>query len=221
EGLRHGSLVGHRDVDACLVARGRNRLQASLGAPRERDGRPPRRQVDHADVAPPHAGAQTGAQRFGAGLFGREALGVALDSVSPVFGAGAFGRGKNPIDGAGAVPLGRFGKAAHVGDIGSDPEDHPSVPLLRLPRSIAARILHTTAPSPSKMASPIRKWPILSSTISVKAAIFSTVIKSRPWPACTSRPTLFAKAAPRRMRSNSAAPAAASPFAKASHQAPV
>ena len=69
---------------------------------------------------------------------------------------------------------------------------------LARPRSIAARIRRTASARPTKIASPIRKWPMLSSTISGSAAIRSAVMKSRPWPAWTSRPALLASAAPPR-----------------------
>src|SRR5580704_5681408 len=221
ESVGRRSLVGDGEVDARFVAGGRDRVEAPFGAAGELHGRPPRRQVDDAHVAPPHAGADAGAERLGAGLLGGEALGIGLDPVAPPFGARPLGRRENAVDEAIAVTLDHLGDAAHVGNVGADAEDHRAAPLLRRPRSIAARILRTTSPRPPKIASPIRKCPILSSAISGKAAIVAAVRKSRPWPAWTSRPTPLARFAPRTMRSNSAVPAAASPAAKASHQAPV
>src|SRR5579864_2763873 len=221
EGVGGWPLVGDGEVDARFVALGRDRIEPPLGAAGEFHGRPARRQVDDAHVAPPHAGAHAGAERLGAGLLGGKALGIGLDPVAPLFGAGALVRREDAVDEAVAVALDHLGDAAHIGNVGADAENHRMIPSLRRPRSIAARILRTTASRPSKIASPIRKWPILSSTISGKAAIRSAVTKSRPWPAWTSRPALLASAAPRTMRSNSAVAAAAAPAAKASHQAPV
>ena len=45
---------------------------------------------------------------------------------------------------------------------------------------INARIRRTTGANPSKIASPIRKWPILSSRICAIAAIGTTLSKVRP-----------------------------------------
>ena len=74
-----------------------------------------------------------------------------------------------------------------------------------LPPSRSAAAIHrrTHRPGrlrrgPTKIASPIRKCPILSSTISGSAAIASAVSKLRPCPAWTSRPSLRAQARRRR-----------------------
>src|SRR5580704_5307428 len=221
ESVGHRSLVGDGEVDARFVALGRDRFESPLGAAGEFHGRPPRRQVDDAHVAPPHAGADAGAERLGTGFLGGEALGVGFDPVAPPFGAGALVRREDAIDEAIAVALDDLGDAAHVGNIGADAENHLPAPPSRRARFITACILRTTASRPSKIASPIKKCPILSSAISGKAAIAAAVTKSRPWPAWTSRPTLLARVMPRTMRSYSALLAAASPAATASHQAPV
>src|SRR5208282_2798990 len=221
DGLGDRPVVGDGEVDTHLAARRRDGLEPPFGAARERERGPPRRQVDHANIAPPHPGAEPGAQRLGAGFLGREAFGVGLGPVSPFFRLRPLGRGENAVDKTVAVALDHLGDAAHVGDIGADAENHGGARPLARPRSIAARILRTAAGRPSKIASPMRKWPMLSSTISLSAAICSAVTKSRPWPAWTSRPARVARAAPRTMRSNSAVAAAAWPAATASHQAPV
>src|SRR5260370_28124046 len=78
EGVGRRPLVGDGEVDARLVAFGRDRFEAPLGAAGEFHGRPPRRQVDDAHVAPPHAGADAGPARLGAGLLLAAALGIAL-----------------------------------------------------------------------------------------------------------------------------------------------
>ena len=85
EGMRHRPFVGDGEIDSRLVPGGRDGIEAPFGAARELQRRPARRQVDHAHVAPPDAGANSGTQRLGAGLFGGKALGVGLDPVSPSF----------------------------------------------------------------------------------------------------------------------------------------
>ena len=97
----------------------------------------------------------------------------------------------------------------------------PRIMALARPRSMAVRIVFTASARPENTASPIRKWPMLSSTISGSAAIASAVAKSRPWPAWTSRPAALASWAPWRMRCHSASAAAIRSSASASHQAPV
>ena len=54
---------------------------------------------------------------------------------------------------------------------------------------MASRIARMLSPRLVKMASPMRKWPILSSTICGKPAMRRAVAKSRPWPAWHSMPT--------------------------------
>src|ERR1700680_4431846 len=204
EGVGRRPLVGDGEVDGRLVALWGDRSETPLGAAGEFHGRPPRRQVDDAHVAPPHAGADAGTERLGAGFLGGEALGIGLDPAAPPLGARPFCRREDAVDEAIAVALDHFGDAAHVGNVGADAEDHPPAPPLRRPWFIIACILRTTASRPSKIASPIKKCPILSSAISGKAAIVAAVTKSRPWPAWSSRPTLLARVAPRTMRANSA-----------------
>ena len=50
-------------------------------------------------------------------------------------------------------------------------------------RHLKRRIRETAAGSPMKTASPMRKWPMLSSRICGMAAIGETVSKVSPWPA--------------------------------------
>src|ERR1700751_6228269 len=75
ESVGHGPFVANRHIDARLVTRWRDRLQAPLGAPRQLHGRAAARQVDHAHIAPPYAAAQPRSQGLGAGLLGGEPLG--------------------------------------------------------------------------------------------------------------------------------------------------
>src|SRR5579862_5063540 len=155
--MRHRPLIGNADIDARLVAFGRDRLQPALGAAGQLDGRPPARQIDHPHVAPPYAAAQTRSQSLGAGLLGGKALGVGFDPVTPLFGLGALDRRENAVEKSLAMALDHLGDAASVGDVGADAENHDADPLRTLPRSIADRMERTAASRPEKIASPIRK----------------------------------------------------------------
>src|SRR5580704_10197326 len=88
---------------------GRDGIEAPLGAAGQLHGRPPRRQVDDAHVAPPHPGADAGAERLGAGFLGGEALGVGFYPIAPTFGAGALVRREDAVDEAIAVALDDLG----------------------------------------------------------------------------------------------------------------
>src|SRR5437763_658975 len=74
--------------------------------------------------------------------------------------------------------------------------------------SISSRILLMLAASPTKIASPTRKCPMFSSTISGKRAIGCTVSNDNPWPAWTSRPSVAASLAADTRRSRSRSKAA-------------
>ena len=78
-----------------LMTLRRERVEALSRAAGQRHGRPAGRQVDHAHVAPPHAAANAGAERLGAGLLGGEALGVGLGAVLAALGLGALDVGED------------------------------------------------------------------------------------------------------------------------------
>jgi hypothetical protein len=84
-----------------------------------------------------------------------------------------------------------------IAQVGAEADDHRA-------ESISWRILRTLASSPVKIASPIRKWPMLSSANWGIAATGATLSKTRPWPAWGSIPFLAARAAMSVMRFNSA-----------------
>ncbi len=86
EGLGDWPVVGNGEVDTRLVAGRCDGLEPPFGAPRQCERGPPRRQVDHTNIAPPHPGAQPRAQRLGAGFLGREALGIGLGPVAAFLG---------------------------------------------------------------------------------------------------------------------------------------
>src|SRR5262249_28284706 len=149
-------------------------------------------------VAPEHARAQTGPERLGARLLGREALGIGFRPPGAAFRLRALDRGEDTLQEAVAMALDGALDATDIDQVGTDPEDHAR------PRSMAARIAPTASARRQATASPIKKCPMLSSTISGSAAMASAVSKLRPWPACTSRPRRRASCAPWRMRSHSA-----------------
>src|SRR5690606_9492299 len=85
-----------------------------------------------------------------------------------------------------AEPLQRLFYAADIHDIVANPEDHappagcPSraalAPVPRRASLMSARMRATASWSPPKIASPIRKWPMLSSTTSGIRATGATVL---------------------------------------------
>src|SRR5262249_42605355 len=172
-----------------------------------------RRQIDHAHVAPEHARAQAGAERLGAGLLGGEALGIGLSALGAPLGLGPLGCGEDAAEEAFAVSLDRPFDAADVDEVGPDADDHVDVPR---PRFMAARMVFTAAAKPENTASPMRKWPMLSSTICGREAIASAVSKLSPWPALTSRPRRGGGVAAWRVRRPSPFPPGRPPSPRAS-----
>ena len=73
-----------------------------------------------------------------------------------------------------AVPRQHLLDPPDIDQVGAEPEDHAARPLRR-PRTIASRIIRIALSRPPKTASPIRKCPILSSTISGRAAMVSAL----------------------------------------------
>src|SRR5262249_7515267 len=136
-------------------------------------GRSPRRQIDHPHVAPEHTSPQSGTERLGAGLLGGKALGIGLDPVGAALSPGPLGVGKDACQETLAVALDHPLDPARIAKIGADADDHAEI--LARPRSIAARIVLTVSPSPIMIPSPTRKWPMLSSTNSGRAAMASAV----------------------------------------------
>src|SRR4051812_10618309 len=112
---------------------------------------------------------QSGAERLGHRLLGGESLGVAGGGVRLGVRAAALGLGEGLVLEALAEPVDRGLDAADVGQVGADADDHARA------SSISSRIRSMAGARPTKMASPIRKWPMLSSAISGRAAIALTV----------------------------------------------
>ena len=125
--------------------------------------RAPAGQVDHAHVAPEDALAKTRAERLGAGFLGGEAPGVARRAQAPAVGPLALRLGEHAPGEALAEPLQRALDPGDVDQVAAEPDDHRA-------RSMAARIRRTVSTRPTKIASPTRKWPILSSaTVGIAA----------------------------------------------------
>src|SRR6185503_18857127 len=123
--------------------------------------------VDHAHVPPEHAAAQAGAERLGASLLGGEALGVARRTRGTALRALLLDLGEDAPDEPVAEALERLLDAPNVAEIVAETQDHAVA--LRA-SSIRRRISRIAASRPTKIASPTRKWPILSSRTSGIAA---------------------------------------------------
>src|SRR3546814_8952832 len=74
-----------------------------------------------------------------------------------------------------------------MAEVRSQPDNHRT-------RSICRRISLIDSFRPQKIASPIRKCPILSSASCGMAAMGPTLSNVRPWPACGSMPFFAASA---------------------------
>src|SRR5215467_9460013 len=167
ERLRQRTLIGDSHVDTRFAARRGDRLEPLKCASGELHGRTPRWQIDHPHVAPEHTSPQPGTERLRAGLLGGKALGIGLEPVGAALGSRPLGVGKDARQEALTITLDCARDPARGAKVGADADDH-EVTLAR-PRSIAARIILTASPSPTMIASPTRKWPILSSTNSGSA----------------------------------------------------
>src|SRR5579885_42311 len=155
-GLRHRPVVGDREVDLRGMPGRRQRLEPLQRTARKLHGRAAGGQIHNTHIAPPDPLADAGAERLGARLLRREALGVGLDAILAAFGLRAFGFGEDAVEKAIAVPLDYLADTARVDDVVANAEDHAASPFAReRPRSIAVRILRTMLSRPSKIDSPI------------------------------------------------------------------
>src|SRR5690606_20911698 len=112
------------------------------------------------------------AQGLGASLLGGEALGIAGRLVDLPFGAGAFAVGEHPGGQAPAEAREGLLDAAEGRQVRGDADDPATG---RRARSNGRRMRRVDAGRPAKIASPTRKWPMLSSTTSGMAAIGGAV----------------------------------------------
>src|SRR5262249_54089318 len=130
--------------------------------------------------------------RLGTGFLGGEALGIGSRPLLAALGFPYFDRGEDALDETFAVTLQRLLDAADVDEVAADADDHAGMAPSTSARasSISRRMMAMLSARPMKIASPIRKWPMLSSAISGMRAIGLTVSKDRPCPAWTSMPRL-------------------------------
>src|SRR5690606_32145578 len=162
-------------VDDCAHPFGRDCLEPLQRAAGQGHGRLARPEVDHAHVAPEDTATHSRAQSLGAGLLRREALGVRGRPVRLALRAGPFDFGEDAVREALAEPRQALLHSPDVGQVRPDPDDHAAAPARA--SSIKARMRWMAGPRPVKIASPIRKWPMLSSTTSGIAATALTVSK--------------------------------------------
>src|SRR5271165_2040454 len=171
ERLGERRLVGDREMDEGFRSWREDRLQALGRTAGQPHGRLPRRQVDDPHVAPEDATLEARAERLGAGLLGGEPLGVRGGASGAGVGAAPLDFGEAALDEPLPVTLERLLDAANVAKVAADSDDHRSAAAVVRPSSIAARIRFTVSARPTKIASPTRKWPMLSSTISGRLAM--------------------------------------------------
>ena len=110
--------------------------------------------------------------------------------------------GKDLLDETVTKPVQGLLYPAYINKVIAYTEDQSVISPGKLARavSIRARIRFTVLSRLLKIASPMRKWPMLSSAISGIAAIGATVSNPRPCPAWHSRPSETAWAAARCIR---------------------
>ncbi len=219
-GLGQREIVGDGEVDPGFVALRRDLLEARERPPGQGKGRPAGRQVDDPHVPPEHALANPVPSAFGAGLLGGEALGIGGRAGRPPVGLGALDGGEDAVEEAVAVALDRLLDAADVDEVVAEADDHE---LIRGPapgpwRRASARMVSA---KPTKIASPTRKWPMLSSASSGRPRCARRwrsrgrarhAARGRGWPPAR-RPALS--------RSNSRSALAVMPVGDRSHQVPV
>src|SRR5205814_3354686 len=111
------------------------------------------------------------------------------DGVGARGGLGALGRGEDSGEEPVAPAIERVLDPLDVAQVRADADDHAVVPRAL---SISSRMWRTLKSRPVKIASPIRKWPMLSSASCGMAATGTTLSNVRPWPACASMPFLTA-----------------------------
>ena len=160
-------------MDERLRARRSDRREPRSRAAGQMHRRLARRKVDDAHVAPEDAVAHSRAEGLGARLLGREPLGVGGGAAGAPVRPALLDLSETTRDEPVPEPAEGLLDASDVAEIAADAYDHRSAAAR--PSSIAERIALTVAASPTKIASPIRKWPILSSTISGRAEIARAV----------------------------------------------
>src|SRR5258708_4681494 len=158
-------------MDERLVPRRRQCIKPGLRIAGQVQGRLARCEIDHAHFMPAYA-ANAGTERLGAGLLRREALGIGAGSIRTGVGPGAFGLGETALFEALPIAFERRLDAPDVAKIIADADDHAACPR---PLAIAAFTARMVSARPTKIASPMRKWPVLNSENSGTAASISEV----------------------------------------------
>src|SRR5262249_55936989 len=167
ERLGERRLIGQRQVDPHAHAGGRHGFELGERTAGQHPGWPAGREGDDAEIAPIDAAAEDPAQRLGACFLCGIALRVTSGALGAAVRALALLARKHAVEEAVAEALDGALDARNVDEIAADAEDHAlSSPLAAArPCSMAARMRLMALSSPPKIASPTRKWPILSSTM--------------------------------------------------------
>ena len=121
-----------------------------------------------------------GPESLGAGLLGGEAPGIGWRAGGAAVAPRPLALGVDAVGEAVPEALDGLLDAPNVAEIGPDPEDHAGT--CARPSSMAARMARTASSRPKKIASPIREWPILSSTICGIAATGADRVEGKPVP---------------------------------------
>src|SRR6478735_8764877 len=150
-------------MDHRLVPLRGHRPQPRESAAGEPEGRSAAGQVDDFHVAPEDTMAHARSKRFGAGLLGGETAGVRRRAGGPAVAFGPLSGSEDPVGETVAEPFQRALDAADIAEIRPNSDDHE--PACARPSSMAMRMAFTVSSRPRKIASPMRKCPILSSTI--------------------------------------------------------
>src|SRR5262245_50940449 len=108
ECLREREIIRDRQVDDRAVARWQQPFETQGRAIRQVHGRPTARQVHNSHVAPKYPVGYSGAERLGAGLLGRESLGVGCRARPATFRASPFDIREYPGNEALAMALERL-----------------------------------------------------------------------------------------------------------------
>ena len=112
---------------------------------------------------------KAGAQRLGAGFLGGKTLGVGCGAARAPFRFGALDVRVKAGDETLAMLFECFLDAADIAEVASETKDHERASSMRV------RIFWIDSAKPAKIASPTRKWPILSSRTCGMAATALTL----------------------------------------------
>src|SRR5262245_18587152 len=172
-GLRGWAVVSQGNVDSGFTAGRCNSAKTRKRAARECHRWTAAWKIDDTHIAPEHAAPESGAERLRTGFLGGKTLCVGFSRLRPALRSGPLGRRENTIEKTIAMPLNYFCDPPRIDDVGTNPDDHARA-FFR-PRSMAARINFIVSVRPSNTDSPMRKWPMLSSTTCGSVAMVSAV----------------------------------------------